>query len=48
MTRDINDYLDTLRYKFTDERRDALKYYFSAASELGLLKEVKALEFLNL
>ncbi|MDO8806464.1 MAG: menaquinone biosynthesis protein [Elusimicrobiota bacterium] len=48
VTCDINAYLDTLRYEFTDCRRDALKYYFSAASELGLLKEVKALEFMNL
>lgn len=48
VTRDINDYLDTLRYEFTGDRKEALKYYFSAASELGLLKEVKALEFLNL
>ena len=48
VTRDIIDYLDTLRYEFTDKRKDALKYYFSAASELGLLKEVKELEFINL
>ncbi|MDD5210200.1 MAG: menaquinone biosynthesis protein [Elusimicrobiales bacterium] len=48
VTRDINDYLDTLRYEFTDDRKAALKYYFSAASELGLLKEVNALEFVNL
>ncbi|MEK7721379.1 MAG: menaquinone biosynthesis protein [Elusimicrobiota bacterium] len=43
---DISAYLDTLRYEFTDSRKDALKYYFSAASELGLLKEVKSLEFI--
>lgn len=48
VTRDIADYLDTLRYEFTDNRKDALKHYFSAASELGLLKEVKTLEFINL
>lgn len=48
VTCDINDYLDTLRYEFTDNRKDALKYYFSAASELGLLKEVKTLEFIDL
>lgn len=48
VTRDIDDYLATLRYEFTDDRKDALKYYFSAASELGLLKEVKGLEFTNL
>lgn len=45
---DINDYLAALRYEFTDDRKAALKYYFSAASELGLLEEVKALEFVNL
>lgn len=48
VTCDINTYLDALHYQFTDERKDALKYYFSAASELGLLKEVKELEFINL
>lgn len=48
VTRDISDYLDTLRYEFTGERKQALKYYFSAAAELGLLKEVKELEFINL
>ncbi len=48
VTCDINSYLDTLRYEFTEERKAALKYYFSAASELGLLKEVKELEFLKL
>lgn len=48
VTREINDYLATLRYEFTADRKEALKYYFSAASELGLLKEVKALEFINL
>lgn len=48
VTCDINSYLDALRYDFTDGRRDALKYYFSAASELGLLTEVKTLEFLGM
>lgn len=48
LTCDINAYLDALRYEFTDHRKAALKYYFSAASELGLLKEVKALEFIDL
>jgi len=48
VTCDINAYLDTLRYEFTDNRKEALKYYFSVAAELGLLKEVKALEFINL
>lgn len=48
VTCDISAYLDTLHYEFTDERKAALKYYFSAASELGLLREVKELEFLEL
>ena len=48
VTCDINAYLETLRYDFTEARKDALKYYFSAASELGLLKEVKSLEFAEL
>ena len=48
VTCDINAYLATLRYEFTNSRKEALKYYFTAAAELGLLKEVKALEFINL
>lgn len=48
VTRDIVDYLETLRYEFTENSKVALKYYFSAAAELGLLKEIKALEFIDL
>ena len=45
---DVASYLATLRYDFTDELKEALQYYFTSAAELGLLKEVKALEFLKL
>lgn len=45
---DIDAYLETLRYEFTDNRKEALKYYFRSAAELELLKEVKELEFLDL
>jgi len=44
----INSYLDTLRYDFTEERKDSLRYYFKTAGELGLLKEVKQIGFLEL
>ncbi|MBI4350155.1 MAG: menaquinone biosynthesis protein [Elusimicrobia bacterium] len=48
LTCDINGYLETLRYEFTNNRKDALKFYFTAAAELGLLKEVKRLQFIGL
>lgn len=45
---DADAYLGGLRYDFTPERREALKFYLSSAAELGLLKEAKGLEFLHL
>lgn len=42
---DINGYYDKLQFEFTDNLKDALKYYFSAAEELNLLNKVESLNF---
>jgi chorismate dehydratase len=42
---DVNGYYDTLRFEFTDNLKNALKYYLSAAEELNLLKKVESLNF---
>jgi hypothetical protein len=48
VTCDVDAYFSGLRYDFTDEMKDALSFYLAAGAELGLLKEVKELEFLEL
>lgn len=47
VTCDVDSYFSGLRYEFTGEMKDALKFYLAAGAELGLLKEVKELEFLK-
>lgn len=47
ITYDILGYYDLLEYRFTEELKNALTFYFSVASELGLLKEVKSLYFIS-
>ncbi len=47
VTCDVDAYFSGLRYDFTDEMQDALRFYLSAGAKLGLLKEVKELEFLK-
>ena len=42
---DINGYYDKLQFEFTDNLKDALKYYLSAAEELNLLNKVESLNF---
>ena len=42
---DVNGYYDTLQFEFTDNLKNALKYYLSAAEELNLLKTVESLNF---
>ena len=44
---DVNGYYDTLQFEFTDNLKNALKYYLSAAEELNLLKKVESLDFLD-
>ena len=42
---DVNGYYDTLQFEFTDNLKNALKYYLSAAEELNLLQKVESLNF---
>jgi len=44
---DVNGYYDTLQFEFTDNLKNALKYYLTAAEELNLLKKVETLNFFN-
>jgi chorismate dehydratase len=44
---DVNGYYDTLQFEFTDNLKNALKYYLSAAEELNFLKKVESLNFFN-
>lgn len=44
---DIHAYYQLLQYTFTGEMKDALRFYFRLAGELGLLPQVKTLNFLN-
>jgi chorismate dehydratase len=47
ITHDISGYYDLLEYRFTEELKSALIFYFSVTAELGLLKEVKSLDFMS-
>ena len=43
---DIDDYYDLLEFKFTDDLKKALMFYYSIAGELGLIKQVERLKYL--
>jgi len=45
---DVNCYYDTLQFEFTDNLKNALKYYLSAAEELNLLNKVESLNFMEI
>jgi chorismate dehydratase len=45
---DINLYFSLLKFEFTDELKNALMFYLSIAGEMGFLKPISRLEFLNL
>jgi chorismate dehydratase len=44
---DVNSYYKLLQFEFSEALKKALIYYYSAGSELGLLKQVKELHWLN-
>ncbi|MBU2623805.1 MAG: hypothetical protein KKD92_15960, partial [Proteobacteria bacterium] len=44
---DVNGYYDTLQFEFTDNLKNALEYYLSAAEKLNLLEKVESLNFFN-
>lgn len=45
---DINSYFDLLEFKFDDELKKALMFYYSMAGEMGLLKKVKNLRYCDI
>jgi chorismate dehydratase len=44
---DINGYFDLLQFKFNDNLKNALMFYYEIASEMGLLKKVTGLNYLD-
>ncbi|HYA15324.1 MAG TPA: menaquinone biosynthesis protein [Syntrophales bacterium] len=44
---DIDSYYRSLEYTFTPELKDALSFYFSLAGELGLLKKVSTVRYMD-
>ncbi|MGC8602945.1 MAG: menaquinone biosynthesis protein [Desulfomonilaceae bacterium] len=44
---DLDDYYDTLQFEFTDNLKNAFRYYLSLAEEARLLKPVESLNFLE-
>jgi chorismate dehydratase len=44
---DINSYFDLLEFKFDDELKKALMFYYAIAGEMGLLKKVTKLNYLD-
>jgi chorismate dehydratase len=47
ITYDIDHYYNLLKFDFTDELKTALKFYYAEAASIGLLDEVKNIEFIN-
>ncbi|HNX24329.1 MAG TPA: menaquinone biosynthesis protein [Spirochaetota bacterium] len=48
ITYDIDHYYNLLKFDFTDDLKAALQFYFSEAASLGLLDEVKKIEFIGM
>jgi len=44
---DINSYFDLLQFKFDDNLKKALMFYYAVAGEMGLLKKVNGLSYLT-
>lgn len=45
---DINNYYDLLQFEFDENLKNALMFYYSAASEMGLIKKVTSLKYLEI
>ncbi|SPD75855.1 conserved hypothetical protein [uncultured Desulfobacterium sp.] len=45
---DIDHYYDLLEFQFTDSLKDALMYYYSTAAEMGFLREVERLRYMDI
>ncbi len=42
---DIDKYYETLQFGFTDDLKQALRFYFEQAEELGLIAKAPVLNF---
>ncbi|PKL17617.1 MAG: hypothetical protein CVV49_10195 [Spirochaetae bacterium HGW-Spirochaetae-5] len=47
ITYDIDHYYNLLKFDFTDDLKKTLEFYFSEAASMGLLDEVKRIEFIK-
>jgi len=45
---DINGYFDLLQFKFDDNLKKALIFYYAVAGEMGLIKNVTGLSYLDI
>ena len=48
ITYDIDHYYHLLKFDFTDDLKTALEFYFSEAASMGLLDEVKKINYINI
>ena len=44
---DISSYYDLLQFEFTDDLKEALTFYYSVAGDMGLIKKVSNLTYLD-
>ena len=44
---DINSYFDLFKFKFDDELKKALMFYYTVAGEMGLIKKVIKINYLD-
>ena len=44
---DIDSYYQSLEYTFTSELKDALTFYFTMAGELGLLRKISSVKYMD-
>jgi len=45
---DISSYYDRLQFTFSEDLKNALMYYYSVAGEMGLIKKVSKIEYLDI
>jgi chorismate dehydratase len=45
---DISSYYDRLKFTFSEDLKNALMFYYSVAGEMGLIKKVSKIEYLDI
>ncbi len=45
---DISSYYDRLQFEFSEDLKNALMFYYSVAGEMGLIKKVSKIEYLDI